>query len=121
MKDSEFLNADFTGSTVVKTKLFRAVLQGSKLDSVDFSYSDFTGAGLEDATFINSRLLNANLQGSHLQGTDFTGADLKGVNFFGAEFESTIFVDAKNIPENIKGMIVDGKITGVAFKGENKD
>jgi hypothetical protein len=43
------------------------------------------------------------------------------VNFFGAEFENTIFEGAKNIPETIKEMIVDGRITGVAFKGENKD
>jgi uncharacterized protein YjbI with pentapeptide repeats len=85
----------------------------SKVDSCDFSYSDFTGGGLEGASFINSRLLGCNFQGAHLQGVDFTGADLKDCYFFGAEFENTIFKDAINIPKIIKKMIVDDKITGL--------
>ncbi len=114
MKDSEFLESDLTGSIGIKTKLFRAVLIKSKLDSCDFSYADFTGAGLEESTFINSRLWYANFQGGHLQGTDFRGADLKGCNFFGTEFESTNFKDAINIPKEILGFIDEnGLATGI--------
>jgi uncharacterized protein YjbI with pentapeptide repeats len=113
MKDTEFLQADFTGSIAIKVRLVRAVLMDSKVDSCDFSYSDFTGGGLEGASFINSRLLACNFQGAHLQGVDFTGADLKDCYFFGAEFENTIFKDAINIPKIIKKMIVDDKITGL--------
>jgi uncharacterized protein YjbI with pentapeptide repeats len=105
MKDSEFLESDLTGSTGIKTKLFRAVLLKSKLDSCDFSYADFTGAGLEESSFVNSRLWYANFQGGHLQGSNFEGADLLGCNFFGTEFENTNFKNAINIPETIKGFI----------------
>jgi len=114
MKDSEFLEADFTGSKAVRTKLFRAVLKSSKIDTCDFSYADFTGAGLEESTFINTRLWFANFQGSHLQGADFTGADLKGCNFFGAELETTNFNKANNIPEEIRSFInKEGFATGI--------
>ncbi|MEN8139202.1 MAG: pentapeptide repeat-containing protein [Bacteroidota bacterium] len=114
MKDSEFLESDLTGSTGIKTKLFRAVLIKSKLDSCDFSYADFTGAGLEESSFINTRLWYANFQGGHLQGTDFRGADLKGCNFFGTEFENTNFKGAVNIPKEIKRFInKEGLATGV--------
>ena len=114
MKDSEFLDSDLTGSIGVKTKLFRAVLIDSKLDSCDFSYADFTGAGLEKSSFINSRLWYANFQGGHLQGSNFEGADLKGCNFFGAELENTNFKNAINIPEDIKGFIDEnGMATGI--------
>lgn len=114
MKDSEFLDSDFTGSIAVKAKLFRAVLLKSKLDSCDFSYADFTGAGLEESSFINSRLWHANFQGGHLQGTNFEGADLKGCNFFGTEFENTNFKGAINIPKEIKPFInKEGLATGV--------
>ncbi|WP_456375930.1 pentapeptide repeat-containing protein [Lutibacter sp.] len=114
MKDSEFLESDLTGSKGIKTKLFRAVLLKSKLDSCDFSYADFTGAGLEESSFINTRLWYANFQGGHLQGANFSGADLKGCNFFGTEFESTNFNGAINIPEEIKGFIDgNGFATGI--------
>lgn len=114
MKDSEFIDADLTGSKAVKAKLFRAVLIRSRLDSCDFSYADFTGAGLEESTFINSRLWYANFQGGHLQGTNFQGADLKGCNFFGTEFENTNFNGALNIPDEIKAFInKDGLATGI--------
>jgi uncharacterized protein YjbI with pentapeptide repeats len=114
MKDSEFLESDFTGSKGIKTKLFRAVLISSKLDSCDFSYADFTGAGLEESSFIDSRLWHANFQGGHLQGTDFRGADLKGCNFFGTEFENTNFNGAKNIPNEINCFINEnGFATGI--------
>ncbi len=108
MKDSEFLDADFTGSTGIKVKLFRAVLKNSKVDSCDFSYCDFTGAGLEGASFKYSRLRYTNFQGAHLQGTDFTGADLMGCKFVGANFENTVFKDAINIPEEVKELLVNG-------------
>ncbi len=107
MKDSEFLHSDFTGSKGIKTKLFRAVLKNSKIDSCDFSYCDFTGAGLEGASFRHSRLRFTNFQGAHLQGVDFTGADLLGCKFKGANFENTIFTNAINLPENLEAILVD--------------
>ena len=114
MKDSEFLKSDLTGSIGIKTKLFRAVLIESKLDSCDFSYADFTGAGLERSSFVNSRLHHTNFQGSHLQGTNFSGADLKNCNFFGAALENTNFNNAINIPNEIKPFIdKNGFATGV--------
>ncbi len=120
LKDTEFLSADFTGSKAVKSRYIRAVLMNATLDSCDFSFSDFTGAGLEAASFRYSNLIEVNFQGSHLQGADFTGADLKGCNFFAAELETTIFTDAKNIPEAIQNMLVDGVATGVCSEGNNK-
>jgi len=119
LKESEFLNADFTGSRALKVRFIISVLQGSKLDSTNLSYSDFTGAGLEEVSFKNARLIDVTFQGAHLQGADFTGANLKGCNFFAAEFENTIFTDACNIPEQIKDLIVDGKITGVCSEIDN--
>ncbi len=114
LKDSEFLNADFTGSKAIKAKLIRAVLKDSKLDSTDFSFADFTGGGLEGSSFINAKLRHANFQGGHLQGVDLSGADLKGCYFFGTEFEGTNMNNAKNIPEEIKGFIDEkGFATGI--------
>jgi len=121
MKDSEFLDADFTGSTAVDVMLFRAVFSGAKLDSCDFSFSDFTGAGLEEVTFINSRLYKVNFQGAHLQNADFRGADVKGCNFFGVEFENTNFEGAINIAPEIEALMVEGKITGVCSVGGNEN
>jgi uncharacterized protein YjbI with pentapeptide repeats len=114
LKDTEFLHSDFTGSKAIKSNFIRAVLKKSKLDSIDFSYSNFTGAGLEESTFINANLRHVNFQGGHLQGADFSGADLYGCNFFGTELESTNFKGAKNIPEEIKPFInKDGLATGI--------
>jgi uncharacterized protein YjbI with pentapeptide repeats len=114
MKDSEFVEADFTASKAVRTKLFRAVLKNAKIDSCDFSYADFTGAGLEESSFVNSRLWGANFQGSHLQGASFVGADLEGCDFFGASLENTDFNEARNIPDEIRKFInKEGFATGI--------
>ncbi|OQX77380.1 MAG: hypothetical protein B6D61_07260 [Bacteroidetes bacterium 4484_249] len=119
MKESEFLEADFTGSIAVNVKFIITVFTGAKLDSTDLSYSDFTGAGLEDVSFVHSRIIDAEFRGAHLQGADFTGADLKGCNFFAAEFVNTIFTDAINIPKGIEELIEDGKITGLCYVNGN--
>jgi len=121
LKESEFLNADFTGSKALKVRFIISVLQGSKLDSTDLSYSDFTGAGLEGVSFKNARLIDVTFQGAHLQGADFTNANLKDCNFFAAEFENTVFTNACNIPDQIKHLIVDGKITGVCSEVKNNN
>jgi len=121
LKESVFLSADFTGSKAVKVRFIISVLQGSKFDSTNLSYSDFTGAGLEEASFTNACLVDVTFQGAHLQGADFTGANLKDCNFFAAEFENTVFKDAINIPDQIKGLIVDDKITGVCSEVENNN
>jgi len=121
MKDSEFLESDFSTSVGINAKLFRAVLKDSKIDSCDFSFADFTGAGLEESTFIDTRLWFANFQGAHLQGCNFRGADLKGCNFFGAEFETTDFNGVLNIPEEILGFLDEnGYATGV-WQDSNKN
>ncbi len=112
MKDTEFTDSDFTGSTAINVRFIRAVMDNVKLDTMDLSYSDFTGASLKKTTFINSRLLDVNFQGAHCQNADFSGADLKGANFFGTEFKDTKFVGAINIPSNIKHMIKEGIATG---------
>ena len=119
MKESEFLYADFTGSKAVNVRFTISVFTGAKMDSTDLCYADFTGAGLEDVSFVDARIKNAQFRGAHLQGADFTGANLKGSNFFAAEFVNTIFKDAKNIPEGLKDMIVDDKITGVCHVNSN--
>lgn len=121
LKESEFLKADFTGSKAVNVRFIIAVLQGSKLDSTNLSYSDFTGAGLENVSFTDACLVNVTFQGAHLQGADFTGANLEGCNFFAAEFENTIFTNAINIPNQIKELIVDDKITGVCSEVKNNN
>jgi len=114
MKDSEFVEADFTGSKAVKATLIRAVLKDSKLDSTDFSYANFTGGGLEGSSFVNANLRHANFQGGHLQGVDLSGADIKDCYFFGTEFEGTNLNNAKNIPEEIKEFIDEkGFATGI--------
>jgi len=66
LKESEFLDADFTGSRAVKVRFIISVLQGSKLDSTNLSYSDFTGAGLEDVSFTNACLVDVTFQGALL-------------------------------------------------------
>ncbi len=121
LKESEFLNADFTGSRAVKVRFIISVLQGSRFDSTNLSYSDFTGAGLEEVSFTNACLVDVTFQGAHLQGADFTGANLKDCNFFAAEFENTIFTDAINIPDQIKDLIIDDRITGVCSEVENNN
>ena len=113
MKDTEFIDSEFTGSKAVNVRFIRAVMQNARLDSMDLCFSDFTGSGLRGVKFNYSRLHNVNFQGSHLQGADFTGADLKGTNYFGAELENTIFKDAINIPKQIKHLIKDGVATGI--------
>ncbi|RLD61782.1 MAG: hypothetical protein DRI95_13850 [Bacteroidetes bacterium] len=119
MKESEFPEADFTGSEAVNVKFIITVFTGAKMDSMDLSYSDFTGAGLEDVSFVNSRLIDAEFRGAHLQGADFTGADLSGCNFFAAEFVNTVFTNAINIPEGLRELIVDGQITGLCYVNGN--
>ncbi len=121
LKESEFLNADFSGSKAVKVRFIISVLQGSNFDSTNLSYSDFTGAGLEEVSFTNACLVDVTFQGAHLQGADFTGANLQDCNFFAAEFENTVFTDAINIPDQIKDLIVDDKITGVCSEVENNN
>jgi len=119
MKDIEFPEADLTGSNALNVVLFRAVLSGSKIDSCDFSYSDFTGAWLDDVSFVNSRFINTNFSGAHLKNTNFTGANLDGCNFIGARFENTDFTGAINIPAKVKKLINNGLASGVAIKGGN--
>ena len=113
MKDTEFIESDFTGSTAINVRFIRAVLEHSRMDSMDLSFSDFTGAGLKKVSFINSRLHNVNFQGSHCQNADFSGADVKGANFFGTQFKNTNFKGAINIPKQIKHLIKDGVANGV--------
>jgi len=113
MKDTEFIDSDFTGSTAIHVRFIRAVLDNVKMDTMDLSFSDFTGASLKKTTFVNSRLNNVNFQGAHCQNADFRGADLKNANFFGTEFKNTNFEGATNIPKDIKSMIKEGKANGI--------
>ena len=113
MKDTEFIDSDFTGSKAVHVRFIRAVLDNVKMDTMDLSYSDFTGASLKKTTFNHSRLYNVNFQGAHCQEADFGGADLKGTNFFGTEFKNTNFKEAINIPKQIQHMIKDGMANGI--------
>jgi len=113
MKDTEFTDSDFTGSTAIRVRFIRAVMDNVKMDTMDLSYSDFTGASLKKTTFIHSRLQSVNFQGAHCQEADFSGSDLKGANFFGTELEETNFSGAINIPKEIQHLIIDGKATGI--------
>jgi uncharacterized protein YjbI with pentapeptide repeats len=114
LKDAEFYHSDWTGSTVIKAYLLRTVLSGSKLDSCDFSLTDFTGGSLEGASFVSSRFWESDFTGAHLQNVNFTNADLKGAKFFGAEFDNTNFKGAKNIPKYVKQFIDEnGYATGI--------
>ncbi len=116
MKDAEFLDARFNRSVAYKTRMIRAVLKRSVLDSVTFHEVDLTGGGLEKTSFKGADLENTNFQGCHLEGADFTGANLKNVNFYGAYFDKTVFKNAKNIPSHIKDYIdKDGLASGVVF------
>ncbi len=113
MKDAEFLHANMQGARGIKTRLIRAVLRGSVLDSTDFSYSDFTGGGLEKVSFRGAKLRHANFQGARLMHADFSGADLFDVNFFGSHFDKTSMKGAKNIPKEILPfMDKDSLVTG---------
>ena len=116
LRDGQFADADFTGSTAVKTNFLTVLLVDAKLDSTDLSYSDFSGASMERASFVNARIHSAIFFETNLKDVDFTGADLKGCNFIGAGFWNTIFKDAINIPESLKSQLVDDKYTGVLTK-----
>lgn len=121
LKESELVDADFTGCTAIKTNFLLSVMFNAKADSADFSFSDFTGASLEGASFVNSRLYHTNFQGAHLQGADFTGADLSGCEFYGVEFENTVMKDAINIPPEIEKLIENGVITGYYISDNDKE
>ena len=116
MRDGQFGESDFTGSTAIRTNFIGAVLIDAKLDSSDLSYAKFNGAALEGASFINARIHYADFQEANLTNTNFSGADLKGCNFVGAEFNESLFKDAINIPDNIKSKLVNHQISGVLYK-----
>lgn len=120
MKETEFIEADFTACTALKGNFIRAVLVNTKIDSSDLCYSDFSAASLEGSSFIRSRLLGVSFMDANLKNVDFTGADLKDCNFSGAEFENTIFTDAANIPIELKNIIVDDQVSGICLSGKNK-
>lgn len=116
MKDSEFIDADFTGSLFVSARLIRAVMSGSNFDYVNCFGADFSGGNLDSATFRHANCKGANFQGSGMRNTDFSGANLDGCNFFGARMWHTNFNGAQNIPENVKELMVDGKVTANILK-----
>lgn len=115
MKETEFIETDFTACIALKANFIRAVLVDAKIDSSDLCYSNFSAASLEGTTFKRSRLIGVNFNDANLKGVDFSGADLKDCKFIGAEFENTIFSDAVNIPKNIEKVMVDDQITGIFF------
>jgi len=116
MKESELTDADFSNSKAIKVKFIITVFAGSRFDSADYSYSDFTGAGLEECSFVHARLHDVNFKGAHLQEASFRGADLKGASFFAAELVDTDFTGAINIPDDLIPFIDEnGKATGVVF------
>lgn len=116
MKESELTDADFSYSKAIKVKFIITVFAGSRFDSADYSYSDFTGAGLETCSFQFARLHHVSFKGAHLQEASFRNADLKNAEFFAAELAETDFRDALNIPENLIPFInEEGFATGVVF------
>jgi len=121
MKESELTESDFSHSKAIKVSFLISVFSGSRFDSTDFSYADFTGAGLEDASFVGARLWGVSFRGAHLQYASFRNADLRGCNFFGAEMAETDFTGACNIPEHLREVLVDGKATGTIFYNENAE
>ncbi len=121
MKETVITDSDFTHSKAIKVIFLLSVLSGSKFDSTDFCYADFTGAGLEDASFIRSRLWGVSFKGAHLQYADFSYADLKDANFFGAELAETNFTGARNIPDYLQDMLIDGIATGIVLHQNNPE
>ncbi|MCK9452765.1 MAG: pentapeptide repeat-containing protein [Bacteroidales bacterium] len=116
MKESELTDADFSYSKAIKVKFIITVFSGSRFDSADYSYSDFTGAGLETCSFQYARLHHVSFKGAHLQEASFRNADLKDVEFFAAELAETDFRDALNIPETLLPFIdEEGFATGVVY------
>ncbi len=111
MKDSEFTDTDFTGSLFVHTRLIRAVMTGSTFDYVNCTDADFSGGNLDNASFRNANCTRANFQGNGMKNTDFSGSDLSGCNFFGARLKTVNFKDAKNIPDNVRKLIVNDTVT----------
>jgi uncharacterized protein YjbI with pentapeptide repeats len=116
MKDAEFPEADLTHCLFVNTRLIRAVMTGSDFEYSNCSFADFSGGGLDKTSFKNTLLKNANFQGARLHNADFEGADLEGTYFYGAHLGETNFAGAKNIPDEIKEMLVDGKASGNVLK-----
>ncbi|MBZ0243371.1 MAG: pentapeptide repeat-containing protein [Bacteroidales bacterium] len=116
MKESELTDADFSNSRAIKVKFIITVFAGSRFDSADYSYCDFTGAGLETCSFQYARLHHVSFKGAHLQEASFRNADLKNAEFFAAELVETDFRGALNIPEALLPFINDeGFATGVVY------
>ncbi len=97
-------------SDLQKANLKNAVL-GSK--DLNFKDADFYKADLSNASFkikdfhIDENNYGVNLENAvfyqaNLHNTNFTGANLKNVDFYGAHLDGANFMEAKNIPENIK-------------------
>lgn len=96
LRDSTFIRADLSGSTLQDIEGFgtkfnsatltNVVLDGAKLYQADFSRADLTGASLVGADlryveFYNATLRNADLSDADLTHTDLTGADLSGATW----------------------------------------
>lgn len=113
LEDSRCDNCDFECSN----------FDYSSFRGADFKSSNFDGCSFKFAEFVGTNLKNSSMKGAVLKNALFNSAKIEGVSFKGAQFENTIFLNtdiskAKNINEDMEGIIILEEIPRIDISDE---
>jgi uncharacterized protein YjbI with pentapeptide repeats len=89
LSDSDFTQADLTGTDLTQVILLRANLSGAKLPGANLTNADavmanFFRANLSGADLTGANLIDANFTSANLTAANLAEADLRGANLYGA-------------------------------------
>ncbi|MGL5256555.1 MAG: pentapeptide repeat-containing protein [Proteocatella sp.] len=95
----------------------------SSFRGADFKASNFDGCSFRFAEFVGTNFKNSSMKGAILKNALFNSAKLEGVSFKDAKFENTIFLNtdiskAKNITEDMEGVIILAEIPQIDISDE---
>lgn len=118
--DKNFNNSDMRGANLYASNLFRASLQQSALNEVDFRHVIASEADFYCSTLNNSNLSDALLSRSNLSNADLTSADLSRAYLAGADLSTAILTRANLTGADLTGAILlDTKLTDAELRNVN--
>jgi uncharacterized protein YjbI with pentapeptide repeats len=103
----ELRDCRLTGARVLEGEFDHVRIVSCQLD-----YASFSGARFRQVSFERCRLKAADFSGADVAGTSFVecdleGIDLTGAKLAGADVSSSVLRDARVLPANVRGLVVN--------------
>lgn len=94
---SKFVETNFSGADLRRTKFIEADAHGAIFDKARLNGADLTNANLAGASFKGANLTDTAFYGANMTGVDFTGAKIHDAILTGANLAGARWIDGETI------------------------